>query len=293
MYFKPKNKVGLYDSQFEKDNCGLGFVANIEGNQSRNIVTDALTVLENMDHRGARGAEKNTGDGAGILTGMPLSFLKKILKVDFNIETTELHLYATGIIFLPQDQEEKDYCKKIIEQKCNEYDLKFIGWRMVPLDIKGSNLGDSAIAAMPNIEQLLLHNSQGINHQDFEQKLYLIRKNTSNQLRMNANLKEADLLYICSLSSKIIVYKGMLTPSQLFPFYPDLTNTDYETHLAMVHSRFSTNTFPSWDRAQPNRYMSHNGEINTLRGNQNWMTARQGPAGPDCYRIDTKPCESL
>ena len=113
MYFKPKNKVGLYDSQFEKDNCGLGFVANIEGNQSRNIVTDALTVLENMDHRGARGAEKNTGDGAGILTGMPLSFLKKILKVDFNIETTELHLYATGIIFLPQDQEEKDYCKKI------------------------------------------------------------------------------------------------------------------------------------------------------------------------------------
>ena len=276
MYFKPKNKVGLYDSQFEKDNCGLGFVANIEGNQSRNIVTDALTVLENMDHRGARGAEKNTGDGAGILTGMPLSFLKKILKVDFNIETTELHLYATGIIFLPQDQEEKDYCKKIIEQKCNEYDLKFIGWRMVPLDIKGSNLGDSAIAAMPNIEQLLLHNSQEINQQDFEQKLYLIRKNTSNQLRMNANLKEADLLYICSLSSKTIVYKGMLTCDQLSKLYVDLQDEDYQSHFGMVHSRFSTNTFPSWDRAMPNRLISHNGEINTIKGNNNWMKAREG-----------------
>ena len=207
---------------------------------------------------------------------MPLSFLKKILKVDFNIETTELHLYATGIIFLPQDQEEKDYCKKIIEQKCNEYDLKFIGWRMVPLDIKGSNLGDSAIAAMPNIEQLLLHNSQEINQQDFEQKLYLIRKNTSNQLRMNANLKEADLLYICSLSSKTIVYKGMLTCDQLSKFYVDLQDEDYQSHFGMVHSRFSTNTFPSWDRAMPNRLISHNGEINTIKGNNNWMKAREG-----------------
>ena len=276
MYFKPQNKVGLYDSQFEKDNCGLGFVANIEGHQSRTIVTDALTVLENMDHRGARGAERNTGDGAGISTGMPLFFLKKILKVNFDIEATDPDLYATGIIFLPREQKEKEYCKKKIEQQCNEYNLKYLGWRKVPLDIKGANLGDSAISAMPDIEQLLIHNSQGIKQEEFEQKLYLIRKNTSNQLRMSQQLKQADLFYICSLSSKIIVYKGMLTCDQLSRFYLDLQDQDYQSHFGMVHSRFSTNTFPSWDRAMPNRLISHNGEINTIKGNNNWMKAREG-----------------
>jgi len=284
MTFKPKKKVGLYDSQYERESCGVGFVANIKGLQSRAIIRDALTILRNMDHRGARGSEPNTGDGAGILTGIPHSFFKPIGDKLFDNTSLTTSTYAVGNVFLPKSKKEQKICKDHIEKACKNQGLQHLAWRQVPIDPKGSDLGPSALEAMPVIEQLFVHDSSEENNQElFERKLFLIRKKVSNDLRGDSNLKEADLFYINSLSSKTIVYKGMLTCDQLDRFFPDLNHPRFTSHLAMVHSRFSTNTFPSWDRAMPNRMMSHNGEINTIKGNINWMRAREGSMHTDLY----------
>ena len=265
--------VGLYDPTQERDACGVGFVANIKGVASHGILADAYHVNSRMDHRGGCGFEENTGDGAGILTAMPDAFFRTIAG-QLGFELPEAGLYSVGNLFLPRLETLRVSCQETIEQIVRDEGLTFLGWRAVPIAPDTANIGPAAQAAMPFIAQLFLASPTGDSEAEFARKLYIARKQFSG--RLQALMPDDQLVYACSLSPRVIVYKGMLTPSQLFPFYPDLTNTDYETHLAMVHSRFSTNTFPSWDRAQPNRYMSHNGEINTLRGNQNWMTARQG-----------------
>ena len=279
---KKPGKIGLYDPSYEKDSCGVGMVANIKGIPSRQIMDDAYLVNSRMDHRGGCGFEENTGDGAGILIAIPDSFFKEVFKT-LQIELPEKGSYAVGNIFLPKDANEKRFCKKEIEKIIGDEGQEFLAWREVPIQPKEANVGPAAILSQPSIEQLFIKARKVEDQEDFERKLYLIRKRFNHRLRTNMELNERSLLFACSLSSKIIVYKGMLTPSQLFPFYTDLQQENFETHLAMVHSRFSTNTFPSWDRAQPNRYMCHNGEINTLKGNVNLISARQGIAHSDLF----------
>ena len=276
-------KTGLYDPSQEKDSCGVGFVANIKGKPSHQIMLDAYHLNSRMDHRGGCGFEANSGDGAGILMALPNTFFHKVAKTEFDTDLPAAGQFAVGNIFLPQIDEERHICREAINQIIAEEGQSLVGWREVPIDAKGADVGPAALMAQPRIEQLFVAAGADLDQEQFERKLYVIRKRFTHRLRQDTSLTEAKQVYACSLSTKVIVYKGMLTPGQLFPFYGDLTNPDFETHMAMVHSRFSTNTFPSWDRAQPNRFMSHNGEINTLRGNVNSMVARQGKAKTDVF----------
>ncbi len=279
-------KIGLYDPDYEKDSCGVGLVANIKGKPSHQILLDAYHINSRMEHRGGCGFEENTGDGAGILTALPHTLFTHIAREN-GFELPAPGAYAAGNIFLPVDSSERAVCKRTIEKVIAEEGQTFICWRTVPVDADNADVGPAARAAQPAIEQLFV-GSTASDEGAFERALYIIRRRFTEILHRGSELSQGHLLYACSLSSNIIVYKGMLTPSQLFPFYTDLENEHFETHLAMVHSRFSTNTFPSWDRAQPNRYMSHNGEINTLRGNKNLMTARQGVVRSDLFGPDIK-----
>jgi glutamate synthase (NADPH/NADH) large chain len=276
-------KTGLYDPALEKDSCGVGFVANIKGQPSHQIMLDAYHLNSRMDHRGGCGFEANTGDGAGILMALPHSFFRKIAREVLDADLPEPGQYAVGNIFLPRRVKERKTCQKVINRIIEEEEQKLVGWREVPIDAESADVGPAARMAQPAIEQLFIAAADGLSHEEFERKLYIIRKRFTHRLRSDESLAEAKQLYACSLSTKVIVYKGMLTPGQLFPFYKDLTDPNFATHLAMVHSRFSTNTFPSWDRSQPNRFMSHNGEINTLRGNVNQMAARQGTVVSDKF----------
>lgn len=274
---------GLYDPANEKDSCGVGFVADMKGRPSHEIVLEADHALRRMDHRGGCGCEANTGDGCGILTGMPHSFFVKVVKSDLNADLPEQGRYAAGNVFLPVDDSQRATCKERVETFVKNQGQTFIGWRKVPVDATKADIGPTALAAMPVIEQLIIVANDSIDKKEFERQLYLIRKQSTHANRSDENLTQAEMFYVCTLAPDVIVYKGMLTPDQLMPFYPDLADEDYSTHLAMVHSRFSTNTFPSWDRAQPNRFMSHNGEINTRKGNINWMRARQGVINSDLF----------
>jgi glutamate synthase (NADPH/NADH) large chain len=269
-------KQGLYDPAFEHDSCGVGFVAHIKGHRSHQILIDAEEVLRNMDHRGACGCEPNTGDGAGILTALPLDFLKRVVRQELGAELPPPGQFAAGIVFLPRDAAQRARCKEVVNEIVAAQGQQLVGWRNVPVQTERADIGPTAKAAEPLIKQLVIAASGGLSGEAFERQLYLIRKQASHRLRGDASMSDAKMFYICSLSTKVIIYKGMLTTEQLFRYFPDLAAPDYTSHLAMVHSRFSTNTFPSWDRAQPMRFMSHNGEINTLRGNMNWMQARQG-----------------
>jgi glutamate synthase (NADPH) large chain len=281
-------KQGLYDPSLEKDSCGVGFVAHIKGKPSHQIVMDAYTILKNMEHRGACGCEQNTGDGAGILVGMPDKFLRRVALSELGINLPKPGAYSVGNIFLPKDSVEREHCKQVLNRLIAAEGQKLLGWRAVPQEPKIADIGPASLKAEPVIEQVFIAAKDGLSQQEFERQLYLIRKQASDGLRTDKNLKQALLFYVCSLSTKTLIYKGMLTPEQVVPYYPDLSDPDFETHLAMVHSRFSTNTFPSWDRAQPLRFMSHNGEINTLRGNVNWMRARQGMAKSELFGDDLK-----
>jgi glutamate synthase (NADPH/NADH) large chain len=274
---------GLYDPSQEKDSCGVGFVAHIKGERSHQIIKDADHLGCRMDHRGARGAERNTGDGAGMLTALPHEFLMRVAREDLGVELPEPGRFAAGIVFLPADPGEREACKQAVTKICQEEGQQLLGWREVPTDADAADLGPTARAAEPRIEQLFIGAADGIEGDAFERQLYRIRKRASHQLRGDEQLQQAKMFYICSLSTKVIIYKGMFAPDQVVAYYPDLQCEDYTSHLAMVHSRFSTNTFPSWDRAQPNRFMSHNGEINTLRGNKNWMRAREGVAHSEYF----------
>ena len=275
-------KQGLYDPAFEKDSCGIGFVCDIKGRPSRVVVEDALGMNCSMEHRGGLGYETNTGDGAGILLGLPDRFLRRAAAEELGVELPERGRYGVGIVFLPTAPEERERCLKLLEREIESAGQRLLGWRQLPIDPRGADIGNAARAAMPHMVQLVVGSSGGgrdalpPSEDEFERRLYLIRKHATHLLRGDKNLAQRQLFYVCSLSSRVIVYKGMLTPNQMAPFFTDLSEPDFESHLAMVHSRFSTNTFPSWDRAQPNRFMCHNGEINTLLGNVNAMNAREG-----------------
>ena len=271
-------KQGLYDPAFEHDSCGVGFVAHIKGVRSHQIVLDANTALQNMDHRGACGCEANTGDGAGILTALPEEFLRRVAKHELHVDLPELGAFSAGLVFLPRITAERQHCKDLVERLIRQQGQRLLGWRMLPVQPDVADLGPTARASEPHIEQLFVAAAPGLSQEAFERQLYLIRKQASHAIRGDASMQEGKMFYICSLSSKVIIHKGMLTSHQVMLYFPDLAAEDFTSHLAMVHSRFSTNTFPSWDRAQPLRFMSHNGEINTLRGNKNWMRAREGVA---------------
>ncbi|MDA0808681.1 MAG: glutamate synthase-related protein [Planctomycetota bacterium] len=281
-------KRGLYDPKNEKENCGVGFVAHIKGERSRQIIDDADRMALHMTHRGACGCEENTGDGAGMLTGLPYELLEKVAKSDLGVDLPERGQYGTGIVFMPTDKAEREECRSIVNAIIEEGGQKLIGWREVPVDPKGANVGPTAVLCMPNFEQLFIESAEGLDADAFERELFIIRKYASRKIRVESEFEQNLMFYVCSLSTKVIIYKGMLMPEQVTPFFKDLQDPDYKSHLAMVHSRFSTNTFPSWDRAQPCRFMAHNGEINTLRGNANWMFARQGVMESDLWGDDIR-----
>ncbi len=273
------SRLGLYDPAQEKDSCGVGFVAHIQGRRSHQIVLDADQVLRNMKHRGGCGCEPNTGDGAGMLTALPDEFLRRVTAELWGRTLPARGGFGAGLVFLPVDREQRERCKQIVNGLIEQEGQTLVGWRSVPVAGDIANLGPTAKQSEPVIEQLIVAggaSGRSLSGDALERKLYLIRKQASRAIRQETGLSQRGMFFVCSLSTKVMIYKGMLTPDQLLAYYPDLQAEDYTTHLAMVHSRFSTNTFPSWDRAQPNRFMSHNGEINTLKGNINWMKAREG-----------------
>jgi len=276
-------KQGLYDPLYEKDACGIGFVVNVKGKRSNKIVGQALTILKNLTHRGGSGSEPNTGDGAGILIQIPHTFLKNELLLS-GIDLPEYGYYGVGMVFLPPDANERDKCEKKMEEIIKSEGQTLLGWRTVPID--DSSLGSTAKACMPFIRQVFIGKSPDLKDDlAFERKLYVIRKLAEKNIRY-AEKDNNEFFYIASLSCRTIVYKGMLTAHQVGEFYKDLSNDSVDTAMALVHSRYSTNTFPSWERAHPNRYIMHNGEINTLRGNVNWMHARQSVIKTDKFGDD-------
>jgi len=279
-YVKYATEETLYAADYEHDSCGVGFVAHLEGVPSRAIVEDACEILSRMEHRGACGCEAETGDGAGILVGMPSGFMREMAEVNyFDLEEP---FFGVGNVFLPTDERSRERAKRMVKEMVIKYGQKFVGWRELPVDPAGANIGATAIRDQPKILQLFVAPANDIDQDEFERKLYLIRKRVSHDIR-EAGFDERELFYVCSLSSRILVYKGMLSTAQLPLYFPDLREESFESHLAMVHSRFSTNTLPAWSRAQPLRWMAHNGEINTLRGNRNWITARQGLMKSDLF----------
>ncbi|MEZ5565334.1 MAG: glutamate synthase large subunit [Gammaproteobacteria bacterium] len=272
-------KQGLYDPALEHDACGVGFVVDIKGRKSHQILADAIQVLRNLDHRGASGHEANTGDGAGVLLQMPHKFLEKAVE-PHGFTLPAPGEYGSGLLFLPRNASKRRRLEQNFEQIVQSQGQIVLGWRTVPTN--NDTLGEMAKSSEPFVRQIFIGHDQSADEPgegtadglDFERSLYVIRKRAYSEIRTTTQ-DGADFWYVCSLSSKTLVYKGMLLTEQLAEYYPDLKDPDMETALAMVHSRFSTNTFPSWDRAHPYRYVAHNGEINTLRGNINWMHARE------------------
>lgn len=277
---------GMYSRQFEKDACGMGFVVNIKGKKSHDIIDDGLRILERLEHRGGAGADKDTGDGAGILVQIPHEFFKRECEV-LGINLPAAGEYGVGMVFAHKYESLRNEQKRILEEVVREEGQVVLGWREVPVD--GTKVGKEAAAIRPWMIQILIGKGPDVtNNKEFERKLYIIRKLAEKRIIPLSKELSSDF-YIASLSSKTIVYKGMLTPGQLRDFYLDLSDLDFTSALAMVHSRFSTNTFPSWARAHPNRFLVHNGEINTIRGNVNWINAREGkaesPLFPDIKKV--------
>ncbi|HEY0008239.1 MAG TPA: hypothetical protein VGB55_05920, partial [Tepidisphaeraceae bacterium] len=275
---------GLYDPQFEKDACGVGFVAHIKGKASHKLVTQGLEILENMEHRGAVGAEPDSGDGAGILLGTPDKFFRReCAKLGFKLP--KAGEYAVGMCFLPKDLVARRICEEKIEELTEEYGMKILGWRDVP--VNSDRIGPTPRACEPRIRQVFVGMGENFyNREDFNRRLYLVRQRAENDLEYASTdipVAAREEFYICLMSTNRMVYKGMLTPDQVRAYFPDLSDPAFESQYAIVHSRFSTNTFPSWRLAHPYRYLAHNGEINTLRGNRNWMRARTGSLHSDVF----------
>jgi glutamate synthase (ferredoxin) len=266
-------KQGLYDPQFEHDSCGVGFVVNIKGKKSHTIIQQALQVLLNLDHRGACGCEANTGDGAGILMQTPDAFFKEVTKSS-GFPLPSPGEYGVGMVFMPHAAAQRAECEKILADIVAEEGQHVLGWRTIPTN--NASLGATAKASEPLMRQVFIGRNAKLSDDDaFERKLYVIRKQAENAIRYSGKVKGGDFFYLASLSYKTVCYKGMLLTAQLGAYYPDLSHPAMASALALVHSRFSTNTFPSWNRAHPYRYLAHNGEINTLRGNIKWMHAGQ------------------
>src|SRR5688572_28066737 len=271
---RPTQPVGLYDPQNEHDACGVAFVARLDGQPSRETVVRAIVALEHLEHRGAEGADPDTGDGAGILLGVPDAFFRGL----YGAALPRAGGYGVGVLFLPQEEEKRLAVEQIVTEMIEAEGLKVVGWRDVPVDKDWC--GMTAYWFRPYVKQVVVEaRGEYVNDQDaFERKLYVIRR--------VCELKAGGDLYVPSFSSRTIVYKGMLTARQLLGYYPDLQDPRVESAVALVHSRFSTNTFPSWELAHPYRVIAHNGEINTLRGNVNWMRARESQLASELFGED-------
>jgi len=276
---------GLYDPAYEHDACGVGFVVSIKGERSHEIVLKGLQVLDNLTHRGACGCDPLTGDGAGILMQIPHEFLgAEAERLGFSLPSPGE--YGVGMVFMPLDANKRKACKEIVERVVRAEGQHLLGWRSVPVD--DTQCGEIARQGLPAIWQVFIgRGAEVVGEEALERKLYVIRKRVTNEAAGLA-LDEGELFYICSLSSSTIVYKGQLISHQIPRFYADLRDSRVTSALAMVHQRFSTNTFPSWDRAHPYRFLCHNGEINTLRGNINWMHAREKQFASPLFGDDIK-----
>ena len=261
-------KQGLYLPEFEHENCGAGFICNLKGEKTNQIIHDALEILVKLEHRGGVSADGKTGDGAGLLIDIPHSYFKRVC--DFYLPNPRE--YAVGMIFLPKTKNQLKYCKNIFEKEIVEQGLIVLGWRKVP--VNSTQLGEIALASEPTIEQLFIGKSEEISEADFKAKLYAARKITEHTIRLS-KISESDYFYVSSLSLTTLIYKGIIKPEDIGPYYTDLQQDDLVTRLALVHQRFSTNTMPTWELAQPFRYMCQNGEINTLRGNISRMRVRE------------------
>jgi len=259
---------GLYSSSFERDACGIGFVANIKGNKSHQIIGDALTVLENMEHRGACGCETNTGDGAGIMIQVPHEFFFDEC-IRLGVHLPSFGRYGVGVMFFPQDIRLREECRDIFNRTADKLGLEVLVYRKVPVNTGG--IGPTALSVEPEMEHVFIACPDHINNRDeFERKLFVLRNHATHTIN-NTVKKDAIGFYIASLSYKTVVYKGQLTSMQVRHYFSDLSNKRIVSAFGLVHSRFATNTFPSWKLAQPFRYIAHNGEINTLQGNINWL----------------------
>ncbi|SHJ16664.1 glutamate synthase (NADH) large subunit [Mesonia phycicola] len=277
---KPKQQ-GLYSPEFEHDNCGAGFICNLEGKQTNDIIHKAIDILIRLEHRGAVGADGRTGDGAGILIEIPHQFFKKVC----SFELPEFKEYAVGMFFLPQAPNQLKICQTLFEEELQNQKLDLIGWRKVPID--ATCLGSIAKLSEPKVYQVFIAKPTKCTAEEFNGKLFAARKIAENRINQS-DLLEKDNFYVSSLSTNTIIYKGLLMPNDINTYYQDLNDDDVVTKLALVHQRFSTNTFPTWDLAQPFRYMCHNGEINTLRGNLSRMKAREELFKSDFFGEDIK-----
>lgn len=263
---------GLYRHEFEHDACGIGALAHLKGQRSHQMIDDALSVLVNLEHRGGKGLEHNTGDGAGILFQVPHRFFRREAQ-RYGYLLPDEGDYGVAMLFFPQDEEGLAVAKRVFEDGCAEQGIPLLFWRSVPTD--AHDLGETAKACMPTIVQAFLGRPENVERgQAFERALYVCRRVIEKKADAESALS-GKIFYVCSMSSRTIVYKGMLVATQMRRFYPDLADASTESSIALVHSRYSTNTTPSWERAHPNRYIIHNGEINTLKGNVNWIRARE------------------
>ncbi|WP_248724365.1 glutamate synthase large subunit [Seonamhaeicola sp. ML3] len=261
-------KQGMYSPEFEHENCGAGFICNLKGEKTNQIIHDALEILVKLEHRGGVSADGKTGDGAGLLIDIPHDYFKRVC--DFEIPAQRE--YAVGMVFLPKVYNQYEFCKDTFEKEIKAQGLKILGWRDVPVD--SSQLGQIAKASEPTIEQLFVGKTEDISEATFKAKLYAARKITEHEIRLS-KISQSDYFYIPSLSTTTLIYKGIIMPEDIGPYYTDLQQKDLVTRLALVHQRFSTNTMPAWELAQPFRFMCQNGEINTLRGNVSRMRVRE------------------
>ncbi len=288
-FYVPK-KQGLYDPAFEHDSCGVGFVCDIKGRKSNSIIQDALQVLRRLSHRGAVGADPLTGDGAGILIQIPHIFLKKQC-ADLGFVLPQAGSYGVGLIFLPQDEPNRNLCKQLVKDIVEQENQVLIGWRDVAID--SSVIGKTAQSTMPFFSQVFIAKNADLpDSASFERKLYVIRRQIEKAVS-TGDIPQKESFYITNLSAKTLIYKGLLMPHQLGQFFIDLKDKSLESALCLVHSRYSTNTFPTWDLSQPFRYLAHNGEINTLRGNINWMRARERLLASSLFGADIEKIKPI
>ncbi|MDC1355912.1 glutamate synthase subunit alpha, partial [Flavobacteriaceae bacterium] len=275
-------KQGLYLPEFEHDNCGAGFICSLTGKRSNDIIHKALEILVKLEHRGAVSSDGVTGDGAGILIDIPHEFFKLFCE----FELPEAGQYAVSNVFLPRKENQRAYCVEVFEAEIKKQGLQILGWRDVP--VNSTVLGDIAKTTEPFVKQIFISKSDSKQTEfDFNLKLFAARKIAEHTI-YDSKLSESKFFYLPSLSTKIIIFKGLLKPEHINEYYLDLFNSALDTRLALVHQRFSTNTFPTWDLAQPFRYICHNGEINTLRGNVSRMFSREEIIKSDAFGDDIK-----
>lgn len=267
------NKIekGLYVPELEKDSCGTGLIANLNGKKSHELIEQALTMLTNMEHRGACGAEPNTGDGAGILIQTPHDFFAKKCK-EQGFELPEFGEYGVGVVFFPGERNLRRQCRVLFNDYIDEMGFELLGYRKIPTD--NEELGESAVYVEPRMEQVFVKPSTEMDSKALERRLYVLRKFSTHNIHKTYP-QSKDSFYITSFSYKTVVYKGQLTTYQLRPYFPDLQDEACTSAIALIHSRFSTNTVPKWKLAQPFRYIAHNGEINTIMGNLNWWKSKE------------------